>query len=296
MPDFTLIGAALLVSAVTAALTLLVAAWTLRLKSGWILGLGAGIYAGCAVLGMVPRWPIPEDRDRFLVILLPLTLAVEITASVVHRPRWLAPALRLTLAGAAAPILLYNSVYLVDLSGPHSAEWPPLLASVVLFGLAAALAALWELLALLQARTVDRPASAALALTILAAAVTVMLSGYYQGGLMGMPLAGAGVGATLASFMAPARPNTNCPPGVGVISLFTVLMIGRFFGDLPTDLAMCLLFAPLLAWVPEAPGLRRLRPSLRGAMRLVLVAVPLVLIVAKALARFNETSAAHFGP
>jgi hypothetical protein len=297
MPDFTLMGAALLVSAVTAALTLLVAAWPLRLKIGWVLGLGAGIYAGCGVLGMVPRWPILEDRDRFLVVLLPLALAVEIMAAAAKRPRWLAPSLRLTLAGAAAPILLYNSVYLVDLSGPHSAEWPPLLAAVILLELAAALAALGELLVLLQAHTVDRPASAALALTTLAAGVTVMLSGYYQGGLMAMPLAGAGAGVTLASFAAPRLPNnTSRPPGVGVIGLFTVLVIGRFFGALPTDLALCLLFAPLLAWVPEGPGLRRLRPSLRGAMRLVLVAVPLILVVAKALARFNEASAARFGP
>jgi hypothetical protein len=287
MPDFPLMGAALLVSAVTAALTLLAAAWLLRLKIGWVLGLGAGIYAGCAVLGVVPRWPIPEDRDRFLVVLLPLTLAVEMTATAAKRPRWLAPSLRLTLAGAAAPILLYNSVYLVDLSGPHSAEWPPPLAAIILLGLAAALAALWELLALLQSRAVDRPASAALALTTLAAGVTVMLSGYYQGGLMAMPLAGAGAGVTLASL---AQPNTSRPPGVGVIGLFTVLMIGRFFGDLPTDLALCLLLAPLLAWVPEGPGLRRLRPSLRGALRLALVVVPLILVVAKALARFNEAS------
>jgi hypothetical protein len=291
MPDYPLMAAALLVSAVTAAVVLLVVA-RLGPRIAWILGLGAGIYAGCAVLGMTPRWPIPEDRDRFLVVLLPLTLAVEFMA--VNRPRWLAPSLRLTLAASAAPILLYNSVYLVDLAGPHSAEWPPLLAAVILFGLAAVLAALWALLSLLQSRAADRPASTALAMTTLAAAVTVMLSGYYQGGLMGMPLAGAGIGATLASFL-PARPNTCYPPGVGVISLFTLLLIGRFFGALPTDLALCLLFAPLLAWIPEAPGLRRLRPSLRGAMRLVLVAVPLVVVVAKALARFNEASAAPFG-
>lgn len=290
MPDFNLIGATLLVAAGTAALTLLAAAWLFRLQIGWVLGFGAGVYAGCAVLGMVPRWPIPEDRDRFLVILLPLTLAVEIMAAATKRPRWLASSFRLILAGAAAPILLYNSVYLADLSGPHSAEWPPFLAFVILLGLATALAVVWELLARLQVRAMDRTASAALALTTVAAGATVMLSGYYQGGLMAMPLAGAGAGVTLASFAAPRRANGSRPPGVGVIGLFTVLMIGRFFSDLPTDLALCLGFAPLLAWVPEGPGLRRIRPSLRGAMRLVLVAVPLVFVVVKALARFNEAS------
>lgn len=289
MPDYPLMAAAQFLAAVAAALTLLIAA---RLRIGWILGYAVGIYAGCAVIGLVPRWPIPEDRDRFLVILLPLTLAVEIAAA--YCPRWLAWALRLLVAATAAPILLYNSVYLVDLSGPGSAEWPPLLAGAILFGLAVVLAALWELLARLQTRTVDRPASAALALTTLAAGATVMLSGYYQGGLMALPLAGAGVGVTLASFA--GRTPANVPPGVGVICLFTILMIGRFFGALPTDLALCLLFTPLLAWVPEAPGLRRLRLSFRGAMRLVLVTAPLIFVVAKALARFNEASAARFGP
>ena len=108
---------------------------------------------------------------------------------------------------------------------------------------------------------------------------------------MAMPLAGAGLGVTLVSF--PLQ-SDKCPPGVGVINLFTLLLIGRFFGALSTDLALCLWFAPLLAWLPKR-GLRRLRPSLRGAMRLFLVAVPLALVVAKALARFNEASAAHFG-
>ena len=292
MPDYSLMGAAFLVSAVAAAMTLLIAAW-LRLRIGWILGYGAGIYAGCAVLGLIPHWPMPEDRDRFVVILLPLTLGVEIAAA--YGPRWLALPLRLITAAAAAPILLYNSVYLVDLSGPGSAEWPPLLASIILLGLASVLATLWQLLARLQTYTADRPASTALVLTTLAAGPTLMLSGYYQGGLMAMPLAGAGVGVTLVSFVGP-MPTKNCPPGVGVISLFTLLLIGRFFGALPTDLALCLLLTPLLAWVPEAPGLRRLRPSLRGAVRLVFVALPLIFVVAKALARFNEASAARFGP
>jgi hypothetical protein len=288
MPDYPLMAAALFVAAFTAALTFLIAA---RLRIGWILGYLLGIYAGCGVIGLVPHWPILEDRDRFLVILLPLTFVVEIAAA--YCPRGLALALRLLTAAAAAPILLYHSVYLVDLSGPGSAEWPPLLAGAILFGLAVVLAALWELLARLQTRAVDRPTSAVLALTTLAAGVTLMLSGYYQGGLMALPLAGAGVGVMLASFI--TRAPTNCPPGVSVICLFTILMIGRFFGALPTDLALCLLFTPLLAWVPEAPGLRRLRPRFRGAMRLVFVTAPLIFIVAKALARFNEASAARFG-
>src|SRR5947209_10599693 len=120
MPDYGLMGAALVGSAVAAALTLLLVAWPgrrphpLRLRLSWVLGLGAGIYAGCCTLGQWPRWPAPEDRDRFLVILLPAAIAVEVAAALLPRPRWLAWLLRLGVVGAAAPILLYNSVYLAD--------------------------------------------------------------------------------------------------------------------------------------------------------------------------------------
>ena len=95
MPDFLLFAKAILVSAVTAGLMLLVVTWpgrpsrSWRRSAGWILALGAGIYAGCGVLDEWPRWPAPEDRDRFLVILLPLTLAVETTAGCVQS-RWAA--------------------------------------------------------------------------------------------------------------------------------------------------------------------------------------------------------------
>jgi hypothetical protein len=302
MPDYTLMGAAVGVSAVIAAVEMLLAAWPrrtpqpLQLKIGWVLAPIVGTYAGCAVLGQWPRWPAPEDRDRFLVILLPLTLAVEITAAIASRPRWLAWLLRFCLAAAAAPILLYNSVYLADLAGPHSAEWSPAQAAIILIALGAVLFAVWALLALLQARGTDRSIPTILLFTSLAAGVTVMLSGYFQGGLLALPLAGALAGATLASFAAPAQADTNRSLGVGMLGLFTVLLIGRFFGSLPTSSALCLLLAPLLAWATEIPGMRKLWPGLRAAVRLVLVAAPLVLVVSNAQIKFTEASAAGSRP
>jgi hypothetical protein len=300
MADFNLMGLALAVSAGAAGLTLLLAAWLwrkpnpLRLRLGRVLGIGVGIYAGCAVLGQWPRWPAPEDRDRFLVVLLPATIAVEIAAVAAARPRWLAWLLRLSLAGVAAPILLYNSVYLADPTSRY--YWPPVAAALTLLALAAVLAATWGLLALLQACAPERSTSPALVLTLLATALTVMLSGYYRGGLMALPLAGAVAGATLASFTAPAERGTDGCLGVGVVGLFSVLLIGCYFGSLPMASALCLLCAPLLAWVGEAPGVRRLWPILRAAARLGLVAVPLVLVVTMAILQFLEASATHYGP
>jgi len=297
MPDFLQMGNAVLLAANVAAWLLLLVAWPgrtprpWRLRLGWVLGLGAGFYAGCAVFKQWPRWPAPEDRDRFLVILLPLTLAVEIVAALVPRPRWLAWLLRLGVAGAAAPILLYHSAYVADLSGPNSAKWSSTESVLIFFGLAAALLAVWGLLALLQARTSERSAAPTLVLTALAAGVTVMLTGYFYGGLLGLILAGAIAGATLASFAAPAPPDTGHYLGVGMIGLFTVLLSGHFFSDLPTSTAVCLLLAPLLAWLPELPGPRRLLPSIRDAARFILVAVPLVFVVLNAEKKPTEAPA-----
>jgi hypothetical protein len=296
MPDFLLIGKAVAASAVTAAVILLLSAWPwraphpVRLRLGWVLSLGTGFYAGCAVLDQWPRWPPVEDRHRLLTILLPLTLAVEAVTALAARPRWLAWLLRVGLAGAAAPILLHNSAYLADLAGPDSREWPPAQAAMILSALAAALLAVWGLLALLQARTSERAAAPGLVLACLAAGVTVILSGYLMGGLLALPLAAALAGATLASLVAPAEPNTSRYLGFGMVGLFSLLVIGHFFGSLPTDAAVWLLLAPLLAWVTELPGVRKLSLSQRALVRVALVAVPLVLVVLHAEKKFKEAS------
>jgi hypothetical protein len=301
MPGFLLFAKAMLVSAVTAGLMLLVVGWpgrtsrSWRRSAGWILALGAGIYAGCGVLDEWPRWPALEDRDRFLVILLPLTLAVEAAAGWLP-PRGAARLLRLSLAGAAAPILLYNSTYLADLSGPNSAEWSPAGAALILLVLAAVLASVWGLLAWLQSRTGDRTVASALGLVSLAAGITVMLSGYYKGGLLGLPLAGSLAGATLASRVAGLQLSAGPCLGVGMIGTFTVLLIGRFYGALPTSTALCLLLAPLLAWIAEVPGVRRLGPSARAAVRLLCVVIPLICIVTWAQIRFDQAFSTRSQP
>ena len=235
MPDFVLFAKAILVSAVAAGLIVRVAAGPTKTAAAWrmsvgsILGIAAGIYAGCGVLGEWPRWPAPEDRDRFLVILLPLALAVE-TAAGCAEPRWAARLLRLSLAAAAAPILLYNSTYLANLSGPNSAEWSPVQAILIFLILAAVLAITWGLLALLQARTSSRAVPSALMLVTLAAGITVMLSGYYRGGLLALPMAGAIAGALFSSRGAGRRSIAQHCLGIGMIGTFTVLLIGRFYG------------------------------------------------------------------
>ena len=158
------------------------------------------------------------------------------------------------------PVLLHHTVYLADLSGPGSAEWTTAEAAGILLGLAIGLVAVWGLLAGLQSRSPGLALSPVLMLVALACSVTVMLSGYYYGGLLGLPVASALAGAALASRATSTRSLADANLGISLVGIFTVLVIGRFFGSLPTSTAICLGCGPLLAWIVETPPLRRLGP------------------------------------
>jgi hypothetical protein len=299
MPDYVLLVQGFLLAAIVAGLALLAIArpglpppW--RTAAGWIAGLGGGIYSGCGLLGEWPRWPPLEDRDRFLVILLPLALAVEFAAMLLPTRRWIAWMLRIAVAMAAAPILLYNSSYLADLSGPGSAEWNRAETALMVVLSATMLAGVWGLLTVLQARTSDRALALVLVFTALASGATVMLCGYFRGGQLALPIAGAIAGVTLASYALPKQPMGNPCLGVSMIGIFTVTFIGRFYGSLPTSAAISLMLTPLLLWTAEIPGLRKLPPVARSAIGITAVLIALVLIVTWAQIRFN--AALHTRP
>ncbi len=96
--------------------------------------------AGCWIWSGRPRWPLAEDQDRLLAVLVPGLLLCETVA--VALPRWLGWLPRLVAAVATLPILLYGSAYLTEAGGPGTrlwgiAElWAYLAAGAVLIGLA----------------------------------------------------------------------------------------------------------------------------------------------------------------
>ncbi|MBI2826977.1 MAG: hypothetical protein HYX69_20060 [Planctomycetia bacterium] len=265
-------------------------AW--RRVACWSWATGAGVLAASGATDQWPHWPALEDRARFLTLLVPLALVGE-TLVATMRSGSLAWIVRLGLATIVAPILLHNTVYLADLSGPDSAEWSPTQAAIVLCGLAALLTLVWGTMSRLQARTSTSAVLWVLVLDALATAAAVMLSGYYRGGLLGLGLAGALAGATLASYATQPQWPTSGSLGMAVIGIFSVVVMGRFFGTLPTSLAACLLVAPLLAWIVELPPLGRLAPIWRGAGRLICVAAPLMAVVIVAQREFAAASKAR---
>lgn len=321
MADFGLMGRALAVAAMAAGFVQLAFAWLgrggsrLRETAGSLGGLAAGIYAGCGLLGEWPRLPPLEDRDRFLVVLLPLALVAEGVAANA-RSSWLTRVLRWGVAVTAAPILLYRSSYLADLDGPGSAEWSAGTAAAIFAVLAICLAGLGEQMGHCARRT-SRPAvAAALTLTLLAAGVTVMLSGYYRGGLFALPIAGAVAGASSAACTLPQRrqvpqpANDSLSPAasgavpvdsgpavaIGLVGLFSVLVMGRFFGALSTVAMLGLAAAPVMMWAALLPPFHKLPPWVRGLVAVAAVVLPLVAIVVQAQANFTAAFAAGSRP
>jgi hypothetical protein len=196
--------------------------------------------------------------------------------------------LRLILVAGGARVLLHGTSYITDLTGPGTSEWSPSLAWLILGGLAALEGAVWALLSLLARRAHGPSLSVSLAITIAGAAVTVMLSGYANGGQIGLPLAAAVMSATAVALVLTRASHGVGPPGIVVAGLFSLLVIGRFFGELSSTHAILLFCAPLLGWVPELPFLHPFPSWARGLARVVLVGAVVFVVVVPAQRKFDH--------
>jgi hypothetical protein len=297
MPDPLLILQAMGIAAIAAMVVVLLAGlpWRathpLPARCGAVLGMALGLFAGCWWLGLSPRWPPREDLDRFLLVLIPAAAVAEWIAAVAVRPAWLGCAVRGLVAAGAGRVLLHGSIYLEDLAGPGSRQWSVGESWTTLSVLGVMLAVVWIGLACLTRRTADRSTAMALALANVGAAVAVMLSGYATGGQPALPLASALVGVSLATLRLSNGPMLSGAIGLGVVGLFGVLAMGRYFAELQSIPAVLLLLAPLCCWIPELPYLRRLGPKLRGSLRICLTALPVAVACWLAYQGFAARSA-----
>src|SRR5947207_1329357 len=73
-------------------------AGSIRVNSAFVLGMALGLAAGWHVLSVRWAWPPAHALDRFLTIVVPTVLGIELIAGFPYVPRRLAWFLRLVLA------------------------------------------------------------------------------------------------------------------------------------------------------------------------------------------------------
>ena len=96
-------------------------------------------------------------------------------------------------------------------------------------------------------------------------------AGYITGGQDGLTLAADSRGSCPHGFHPQVVVGGRLPLGVAVVGLYSLLLIGRFFGELSSAEAVLLFASPLLAWIPELPIVNRLPRWARTLARAVLV-------------------------
>jgi hypothetical protein len=308
MPEPIMLLKLLGISAGPAALVVLLLGWPWKSPNptcaaiGWVLALTAGFYAGCYFLGYWPKAPTfeqlshpllfwQEGTDRLLWIILPSILFVEFVAAFDKLPNELAWLLRFTVAISVARVLLDGSSYLEypEELGPPKWTNAEATRNFVLF--AGALICNWCLLMWLSRRSPGRGVPVALAMTAAGVGLTIMLSGSLTIGLLTIPLGGALGGAALASLALPAKLIKGFL-GVGLVLLFSILILGCYNADLLEKHACILFFAPLLCWVTELPYIRNWRLAWRDALCVLVVAIPIGYVGYQAYQSFQKDSKA----
>jgi hypothetical protein len=299
MPDPLLYLKATATAAIVSAVFVLTMAKSRRspgttwLNSACVLGIGFGLYAGHHVLSWRLGWPPSNGLDRLLTVVLPAVLGIELVAGFQSVPRWLAWLFRMSLAAATPRILLHDSVYLTGEDG----RWTSPQAATVMLVCGVLLATLWSLLSWLSRRSPGVSIPFALGMATQCAGVTVMMAGYLKGGAAAFPLTATLAAVSFAVWLVarqsepPVKFDTSPIVGIGVVGLFGLLFIGRFFGELSDCETLAMLLAPLLCWVTEIPLLRNRKPWIVGVVRLTLVAIPLVVVLVAAKRDFDRDMA-----
>lgn len=271
MPDPVVILQAMAAAALVAAAILLGSAgWkqpgdARRTAIGWPLAIGVGFLAGAAALGQRPGRLPGTDKDRLLLLVVPLAMLVEAILAAA-RPaalwRWM---MRLVTAMVVAPLLLHGSVYLAGPASAGADTWTTAQRVMIFGGIAVALLAEWRALIVLQDRGRSATVWSAIAVTSVGAGVATMLSGYMSAGQLALPLAAVCGTAAIVGRTGRVRPDAGGLV-VALACLGSVLVMGRFFGALSTTHALLLAAAPLLAWLGES---RFLRPPVGSPERCV---------------------------
>lgn len=241
-----------------------------------------GFAVGLLLVPALPHVPPLSGLDRLLLIVLPVTLAIEAEVAC----GWLGGAWltgeRAVVALVTIPVLLHGSVWL---DGGGSLVWLAILAAALF------LWASWEGIGGHGESAADRTTVAVIVASLVTAGIAIGAAGWIKGAVVPL-LAAAALAGALAAVGRSGQQIAGSIAGlwgVGFVALFGMLVLGVCFGRLSMPSALLVAVAPLAASVPASlarilpeSGTRRVLRSER--YRILLAAVPLaaVLVAARA--------------
>ncbi len=248
--------------------------------AGALAAAAAGTVAGCISLQLRIGLPPVSALDRFLTLLLPAMLIVELLA--LTAPGWLVVILRAAIAVAVPEILLRGSVYV---SGSAEA-WTSGARLCVVLG-SATLLTVAQLLQPLHREDSQVFTSLGLAAAILVAGIAIMLAGYLKGGATTFPFAAAVAGTAASCRWMSPRASLTAVIQSGTCAVFNLLFIGCFFGAVPLVRAIAIFLAPVCCLIAALPWLRH-RPGWQaGTIGLLAACLPLAVVLTLAILEFR---------
>ena len=260
------------------------------LRQSSLGALAVGLAVGYGMLSLNLSWPPRNGLERLLTLVVPVGLVIEWIAGCRRVPAAVVWLLRLSLFLSVPRILLHDSVYL---SGTDS-RWDMWQAAGMLSVCGLILSALCVSLACLSDRSPGLSVPLALSTATVCSGITVMLAGYVKGGAAAFPMAAVLAATTLSAAYVVRRADQTqdrgLPPVVfmGVLGLFGLVFVGRFFGEVSTGRGLGILLAPQLCWATECLGARHQKSWFVGPLRALLVAIPLIVVLVLAKRDFDR--------
>ncbi|SIN73317.1 hypothetical protein SAMN05444166_0514 [Singulisphaera sp. GP187] len=265
-----------------ATVTVLIAAWRvgrrldLKVRGGLAVALALGLGDLAGHLGVAwPAWPPSEVTDR-----IPILVGVAILAALVAvlggpGRRWLSWVNRAVVSGVTIAVIV---------SPAFGEAWsaPATLFGAALLGIGMILA--WANLDALATRCSGAGIFLPLLLISSGASVALLVSGSMVLALLAGVLSAALAACGLVAWRVPAIGFGPGGPSIVVVVLASLLLINRFYAELPSGSVALFAVAPAAVWFGQLGTIRSRAPWIRTLAATAAVLVPVALAIGLAVA------------
>jgi hypothetical protein len=267
-------------------------AWSLAVIIGYAAGAVALDARGAGLASALKDLAIPAEAKHWTPLLALLAVIPSMASAALRNRRWPQLLLAALLCAATPAWLLWGSSYLprpeVRASGFAKNAWSVTGATIVLSLLSVALLVAWQAWRQAAETGAAKWHSVLAVAALVAAAAIAGLTGSFVYAQLFAVLAATVGGTALAAMLLRAPSGPDAAAGPITVLANCLLLLAACYSALYPSLAVGVYVAILFTagWLP---GLARLRPPAQIAIRTLLVAAPLSVVLWQAAAAFLET-------